>query len=126
MSSVFLHYLVVAQPFAALTSDQAMMLKGHRSQNGEDLCLKDFAHHWQCLDGDVITAPKCLLRLQRTDPWRFGVRMGYKLRKHWRKSSQWFALTRKHAEAVMRDSELLPVFQQHCQNAWDNDLNRHA
>ena len=61
---------------------------------------------------------------QRTDPWRFGVRMGYKLRRHWRKSSQWFALTRKHAELVMQDTELLPIFAQHCQNAWDNDLNR--
>lgn len=50
--------------------------------------------------------------------------MGYKLRRHWRKSSQWFALTRKHAELVMQDTELLPIFQQHCQNAWDNDLNR--
>ena len=64
--------------------------------------------------------------VQRTDPWRFGVRMGYKLRRHWRKSSQWFALTRKHAELIMQDTELLPIFQQHCQNAWDNDLNRHA
>ena len=61
---------------------------------------------------------------QRTDPWRFGVRMGYKLRRHWRKSSQWFALTRKHAQLVMEDTELLPIFAQHCQNAWDNDLNR--
>ena len=61
---------------------------------------------------------------QRTDPWRFGVRMGYKLRRHWRKSSQWFALTRKHAELVMQDTDLLPIFAQHCQNAWDNDLNR--
>ena len=61
---------------------------------------------------------------QRTDPWRFGVRMGYKLRRHWRKSSQWFVLTRKHAELVMQDTELLPIFAQHCQNAWDNDLNR--
>ncbi len=50
--------------------------------------------------------------------------MGYKLRSHWRKSSQWFALTRKHAELVMADTELLGLFQKHCQNAWDNDLNR--
>ncbi len=61
---------------------------------------------------------------QRTDPWRFGVRMGYKLRRHWRKSSQWFALTRKHANLVMADTELLDVFKSHCKNGWDNDLNR--
>jgi hypothetical protein len=61
---------------------------------------------------------------QRTDPWRFGVRMGYKLRRHWRKSSQWFALTRKHADLVMADTELLDIFKAHCKNGWDNDLNR--
>ena len=70
--------------------------------------------------------PWLTVRGQRTDPWRFGVRMGYKLRRHWRKSSQWFALTRKHAELIMQDTELLHIFQQHCQNAWDNDLNRRA
>lgn len=26
----------------------------------------------------------------------------------------------------MQDTELLHIFQQHCQNAWDNDLNRQA
>lgn len=61
---------------------------------------------------------------QRTDPWRFGVRMGYKLRRHWRKSSQWFALTRKHADLIMADTELLDIFKAHCKNGWDNDLNR--
>jgi hypothetical protein len=64
--------------------------------------------------------------LQRTDPWRYTARMGYKLRQHWRKSSQWFALTRKHAELVMADTEILDIFQKYCQNAWDNSLNRYG
>ena len=61
---------------------------------------------------------------QRTDPWRFSGRMGWALRNHWRKSSQWFALSRKHAEIVLDDTYILDLFQRYCQNAWDNDLNR--
>ncbi|EIE23577.1 hypothetical protein COCSUDRAFT_41776 [Coccomyxa subellipsoidea C-169] len=60
----------------------------------------------------------------RTDPWRFSGRMGWALRNHWRKSSQWFALSRKHAEIVLDDTYILDLFQRYCQNAWDNDLNR--
>ena len=52
--------------------------------------------------------------------------MEEKLRRHWRKSSQWFALTRKHAELVVRDTELLPTFRQHCHSGFDEDLNRCA
>ena len=59
-------------------------------------------------------------------PGALGCAWGTSCGKHWRKSSQWFALTRKHAELVMQDTELLHIFQQHCQNAWDNDLNRRA
>ncbi|KAK9108144.1 hypothetical protein Syun_024155 [Stephania yunnanensis] len=33
---------------------------------------------------------------------------------HWRKGSQWVVLTRKHAEVVVNDDVVLPVFQQHC------------
>lgn len=61
---------------------------------------------------------------QRTDPWRFSGRMGWQLREHWRKSSQWFALSRKHAQLVLEDTHVLDLFQRFCQNAWDNDLNR--
>ncbi|BDA47491.1 probable glycosyltransferase BC10 at C-terminar half [Coccomyxa sp. Obi] len=60
----------------------------------------------------------------RTDPWRFSGRMGWKLREHWRKSSQWFAVTRKHAQLVLEDTHILDLFQRYCQNAWDNDVNR--
>lgn len=33
---------------------------------------------------------------------------------NWRKGSQWFALTRKHAIAVVSDSTVFPVFQESC------------
>ncbi|XP_043724196.1 glycosyltransferase BC10-like isoform X3 [Telopea speciosissima] len=33
---------------------------------------------------------------------------------NWRKGSQWVVLTRKHAEVVVEDDLVYPVFQQHC------------
>lgn len=33
---------------------------------------------------------------------------------NWRKGSQWVVLTRKHAEVVVKDDAVLPVFQMHC------------
>lgn len=33
---------------------------------------------------------------------------------NWRKGSQWVILTRKHAEVVVKDDAIFPVFQQHC------------
>nr|XP_024397750.1 uncharacterized protein LOC112292983 isoform X2 [Physcomitrium patens] len=33
---------------------------------------------------------------------------------NWRKGSQWFTLTRKHAEAVAADSTVFPMFVQYC------------
>ncbi|KAJ0113737.1 hypothetical protein Patl1_02804 [Pistacia atlantica] len=33
---------------------------------------------------------------------------------NWRKGSQWAVLTRKHAEVVVNDTTVFPVFQQHC------------
>ncbi|KMZ69679.1 hypothetical protein ZOSMA_209G00120 [Zostera marina] len=32
----------------------------------------------------------------------------------WRKGSQWFTLTRKHATAIAADSSILRIFQKHC------------
>jgi hypothetical protein len=32
----------------------------------------------------------------------------------WRKGSQWFVLIRKHAEKIVTDSLVFPVFQNHC------------
>jgi hypothetical protein len=50
--------------------------------------------------------------------------MGWALREHWRKSSQWFALSRKHVQIILDDTHILDLFQHYCQSAWDNDLNR--
>ncbi|XP_043808524.1 glycosyltransferase BC10 isoform X5 [Manihot esculenta] len=33
---------------------------------------------------------------------------------NWRKGSQWVVLTRKHAEIVVNDTSVFPMFQQHC------------
>ncbi|KAJ6423903.1 hypothetical protein OIU84_024805 [Salix udensis] len=33
---------------------------------------------------------------------------------NWRKGSQWVVLTRKHAEVVVNDTTVFPMFQQHC------------
>ncbi|KDP45324.1 hypothetical protein JCGZ_09573 [Jatropha curcas] len=33
---------------------------------------------------------------------------------NWRKGSQWVVLTRKHAEVVVNDTVVFPLFQQHC------------
>ncbi|BBH00437.1 Core-2/I-branching beta-1,6-N-acetylglucosaminyltransferase family protein [Prunus dulcis] len=33
---------------------------------------------------------------------------------NWRKGSQWVVLTRKHAEVVVKDNTVFPMFQQHC------------
>ncbi|KNA24963.1 hypothetical protein SOVF_010880 isoform A [Spinacia oleracea] len=35
--------------------------------------------------------------------------------RNWRKGSQWVVLNRKHAEIVLKDETVFPVFQQHCQ-----------
>ncbi|TXG58125.1 hypothetical protein EZV62_015954 [Acer yangbiense] len=36
---------------------------------------------------------------------------------NWRKGSQWLVLTRKHAEAVVNDTTVFPMLQQHCRLA---------
>ncbi|KAJ0813208.1 putative glycosyl transferase, family 14 [Helianthus annuus] len=33
----------------------------------------------------------------------------------WRKGSQWVILTRKHAEIIVKDEVVFPMFQRHCQ-----------
>lgn len=43
---------------------------------------------------------------------------------HWRKSSQWFMLTRNHAEVVANDSEVADLFKEHCKVGNDSALNR--
>ena len=35
-------------------------------------------------------------------------------KEHWRKSSQWFGLTRAHAELVIKDTVINAAFHDHC------------
>ncbi|GAB4813316.1 hypothetical protein N2152v2_000362 [Parachlorella kessleri] len=37
---------------------------------------------------------------------------------YWRKSSQWFVLIRRHAEAVLDDVQLFRAFEEHCWSGW--------
>ena len=52
--------------------------------------------------------------------------MGSKVRSNWRKSSQWIALTRRHAQGIVADSEFYPKFQSYCRAAYDNDYKRYT
>ncbi|KAJ7520263.1 hypothetical protein O6H91_20G075300 [Diphasiastrum complanatum] len=48
-------------------------------------------------------------------------------KEHWRKGSQWFVLVRKHAEVVVADATIFPVFREHCQSAvLSNSLRDHV
>ncbi|EFN57293.1 hypothetical protein CHLNCDRAFT_143889 [Chlorella variabilis] len=44
---------------------------------------------------------------------------------HWRKSSQWFVLNRKHADLVAADREVVSLFGKHCNVGWDEQIKRH-
>lgn len=55
---------------------------------------------------------------------RFSARMGLHVYQHWRKSSQWTALTRKHAQIILDDSVFYPKFERFCKSAWDSDYGR--
>ena len=43
---------------------------------------------------------------------------------HWRKSSQWFMLTREHAKMVLEDEEIYRKFEQYCVEGYDKDYRR--
>jgi hypothetical protein len=60
-----------------------------------------------------------------TMPYRWSPRMQtpHMNASHWRKSSQWFALQRKHAEIIVNDVEIEESFKNHCRLAADPDLN---
>jgi hypothetical protein len=55
---------------------------------------------------------------------RYTPRMGPEIEKGWRKSSQWKALVRKHAEMVVQDRTVYPLFEKHCYADDDPDLKR--
>ncbi|KAJ8428882.1 hypothetical protein Cgig2_021049 [Carnegiea gigantea] len=47
--------------------------------------------------------------------------------RNWRKGSQWVVLNRKHAETVVKDGTLFPVFQQHCkQEGLEEEITRRS
>lgn len=43
---------------------------------------------------------------------------------HWRKSSQWFVLNRRHAAAVTGDADVAPIFAKECWVDTENYLAR--
>ena len=61
---------------------------------------------------------------QEQDVHRYSASMGPELLPHWRKSSQWFSLTREHATHVLADASVLATFAAFCRNAWDADAQR--
>ncbi|CAN1781699.1 Glycosyltransferase BC10 [Linum perenne] len=53
-----------------------------------------------------------------TKEGRYNPKMGPTIPvRNWRKGSQWVVLTRKHAEVVVHDNTVFPVFQKHCRPA---------
>ncbi|KAK9848925.1 hypothetical protein WJX84_001940 [Apatococcus fuscideae] len=58
------------------------------------------------------------------DPEDYNRRMGYRMHAdmvtgdlmtdHWRKSSQWFALTREHADRIANDTQIRDIFAKEC------------
>lgn len=62
----------------------------------------------------------------RTDRrrWTWRMRSANLKAYHWRKSTQWFMLTRPHAELVLGDTEVYRRFEEHCWYGWDNDYRR--
>jgi len=61
---------------------------------------------------------------QEQDVHRYSASMGPELLPHWRKSSQWFSLTREHATHVLADASVLATFAAFCRNAWDAEAQR--
>ncbi|KDD76804.1 beta-1,6-N-acetylglucosaminyltransferase enzyme [Helicosporidium sp. ATCC 50920] len=44
---------------------------------------------------------------------------------HWRKSGQWFMLTRRHVAAVLGDVRVFRKFERYCVPGWDHDYRRY-
>ena len=64
--------------------------------------------------------------MQSMDIWRWHPDMndGQFGKGNWRKSSQWFALTRHHAELSVTETYIDSIFTKHCYSRWDKLLNR--
>ena len=74
------------------------------------------------LDGRAFKFPK-VLALQ-AGRHRMTNRMGQDIVSHWRKSSQWVALLRKHALLIADDVDFDAQFRKYCVNAFDPEHNR--
>ena len=59
--------------------------------------------------------------LQTMDDWRWKPEMETELLHidYWRKSPQWVALNRAHAQDVVNDVHVDAQFAAHCRNYWD-------
>ncbi|KAJ9136383.1 hypothetical protein P3X46_033467 [Hevea brasiliensis] len=56
---------------------------------------------------------------------RYNQKMSPIIRKHkWRKGSQWITLVRTHAEVIVDDEVIFPVFQKHCKRAPPPDASK--
>ncbi|XP_072967944.1 glycosyltransferase BC10-like isoform X2 [Typha angustifolia] len=45
-------------------------------------------------------------------------------RAKWRKGSQWITLIRKHAEVVIADNVIFPIFRRHCKRVLESDIGK--
>ncbi|KAL4433936.1 hypothetical protein ABPG75_000377 [Micractinium tetrahymenae] len=69
-----------------------------------------------CVHKDTYLARKRSTPAMRTDRFRPD--------RHWRRSSQWFALNRKHAELFAHDQEVAHIFSKHCYVGYDEQEGR--
>lgn len=90
-----------------------------------DIPLYDPLTMWQ----QLMAEPNSRLdtcKHSKTSPWRWDPKMETDNFKFymWRKSPQWIAIIRSHAELVLRDEEVYRKFEKHCWSAWDQPNNR--
>ncbi|KAL4426017.1 hypothetical protein ABPG75_010033 [Micractinium tetrahymenae] len=95
-----------------------------------DIPLYDPLTLHQQLMADTKSRMNLCRRAAPTDTRRWSWRMAMSLSSphlkawHWRKSSQWFGLLRRHVEVVLQDVEVFRRFEEHCWNGWDGDYKR--
>lgn len=57
--------------------------------------------------------------------WTWRMRSAHLKAYHWRKSTQWFMLTREHAQVVLEDEEIYRRFEEFCWSDHDPDYRRY-
>ncbi|CAN0904271.1 Glycosyltransferase BC10 [Linum grandiflorum] len=95
-------------------SNQRFVLLSDRSTGYFLSCipLYNFSHTYDYI---MSTSTSFVDSFADTKEGRYNPKMGPIIpERNWRKGSQWVVLTRKHAEAVVHDSTVFPVFQKHC------------